>query len=261
MSLRSAHVANVAHGSGEKKNCPPFTEVQEDLVARQLPLKYPTVKRDEKNLGVLGCTHPTVMITRTRSVEEGILPTGIVDHGGSLPSVAVKGVTLVPQTYVRTLDVCENTSTNINTNNTNINTEIVLPVPRKERMKKRKYVYFEKTKKFEPASQVELLEKNDVRTNSDNTDSIRTDINSCEVEDSFDCHVHNPYFVSMSQDDLKKQKAFAERLRRKRLQKIQKECPKKAKKELTITEKIERRKKCNERHYEKRKKELKITRH
>ena len=159
-----------------------------------------------------------------------------------------------PQTVVRTLDVCENTSTNINTNNTNINTEIVLPVPRNERMKKRKYVYFEKTKKFEPASQVELLEKNDVRTNSDNTDSIRTDINSCEVEDSFDCHVHNPYFVSMSQDDLKKQKAFAERLRRKRLQKIQKECPKKAKKELTITEKIERKKIRNAKHYETRKK-------
>ena len=86
------------------------------------------------------------MITRTRSVEEGILPTGIVDQGDREPKVAVKGFTLVPQTVVRTLDVCENTSTNINTNNTNINTEIVLPILRNERMKKRKYVYFEKTK-------------------------------------------------------------------------------------------------------------------
>ena len=42
---------------------------------------FPPEKRDEKNLGVLGCKNPTVMITRTRSVCGGTPATGIVDSG------------------------------------------------------------------------------------------------------------------------------------------------------------------------------------
>ena len=40
---------------------------------------FPPEKRDEKNLGVLGCKNPTVMITRTRLVCGGTPATGIVD--------------------------------------------------------------------------------------------------------------------------------------------------------------------------------------
>ena len=70
-------------GSEANMSCLP-TELHEDSVARPL---FPTKKRDvEKNLGVLGCKNPTVMITRTRSVCRGGLPldTGIVNSDTTL---------------------------------------------------------------------------------------------------------------------------------------------------------------------------------
>ena len=65
MSLCSGHDSNVDPG-GDKANMYSLpTGIHEDLVA--LPLNSPA-KRDEKNLGDLGCFSPMVMITRTRSV-------------------------------------------------------------------------------------------------------------------------------------------------------------------------------------------------
>ena len=71
------------------------TEIHEDLVARPL---FPPEKRDEKNLGVLGCKNPTVMITRTRSVP-GVTPlrTGSVDSEPTLGEADVVQGSLVAQ--------------------------------------------------------------------------------------------------------------------------------------------------------------------
>ena len=104
------------------------------------------------------------------------------------------------------------------------------------RKEKRKFVYLEKSKKFEPASQVELLKNNNVGTgnsennttvnsenntasdkarvctNSDRSNSIRTHIAGSVIEEHNNNPVDNPYFVTKSQEDLKKQKAFANRL-------------------------------------------------
>jgi len=96
MSLCPGHDSNVARG-GDKANMYSLpTGIHENLVAR--PLNSPA-KRDEKNLGDLGCFSPTVMITRTRSVCGGIPSTGIVDSGAirRVEADAVQGVTLVPQ--------------------------------------------------------------------------------------------------------------------------------------------------------------------
>ena len=96
MSLCPGHDSNVARG-GDKANMYSLpTGIHEDLVAR--PLNSPA-KRDEKNLGDLGCFSPTVMITRTRSVCGGTPSTGIVDSGAirRVEADAVQGVTLVPQ--------------------------------------------------------------------------------------------------------------------------------------------------------------------
>ena len=54
------------------------TEIHEDLVARSL---FRLKREMKKNLGVLGCKNPTVMITRTRTVCGGNPATGIVDSG------------------------------------------------------------------------------------------------------------------------------------------------------------------------------------
>ena len=96
MSLCSGHGSNVARG-GDKANIYSLpTGIHEDLVAR--PLNSPA-KRDEKNLGVLGCKNPTVMITCTRSVCRGTPATGIINSGAirRVEADAVQGVTLVPQ--------------------------------------------------------------------------------------------------------------------------------------------------------------------
>ena len=96
--------------------------------------------------------------------------------------------------------------------------------------KKRKFVYFEKTKKFEPASQIELLNRENVGnsesystvdkarvcTNSVRTDTIRTDNNSIVIEKLNNNPVDNPYHVPRSQEERRLQKAFTERLNRKR---------------------------------------------
>ena len=85
-------------------------EIHEDLVVRPL---FPPEKRDEKNLGVLGCKNPTVMITRTRSVCGGTPATGIVDSGAirRVEADEVQG-SLVPQP-VGHIDIgtCSNSKT------------------------------------------------------------------------------------------------------------------------------------------------------
>ena len=115
MSLCPGHDSNVARG-GDKANMYSLpTGIHENLVAR--PLNSPA-KRDEKNLGDLGCFSPTVMITRTRSVCGGTPSTGIVDSGAirRVEADAVHGVTLVPQpvdvgTSNKTVDAKEKKST------------------------------------------------------------------------------------------------------------------------------------------------------
>ena len=120
-------------------------EIHEDSVARPL---FPTAKRDEKNLGVLGCKNPTVMITRTRSVCRGTPHTGNVDSGSirRVEADAVQG-SLVPQPVGHVgVGTCSDSKTY----------KEIKSIENKKyytRMKeKRKFVYLEKTKKFEPAS-------------------------------------------------------------------------------------------------------------
>ena len=63
--LGFGHDSNVARTGAKANMYSQPTEIHEDSVVRPL---FPPEKRDEKNLGVLGCKNPTVMITRTRSV-------------------------------------------------------------------------------------------------------------------------------------------------------------------------------------------------
>ena len=52
--------------------------------------------------------------------------------------------------------------------------------------------------------------------NSDRSNSICTHITGSVIEELNNNPVDNPYFVTKSQEDLKKQKAFAKQLYRKR---------------------------------------------
>ena len=170
--------------------------------------QIPTTNR-EKTLEVLGCKNPTVVDSRTRSVcRAGCPATGIVDsgairtgRGGAIRMVkapAVQGFELAPQLAG---NVCVDT--------VRVETSY-------ECKKKRKFVYFEKTKKFEPASQIELLNRENVGnsesystidkarvcTNSVRTDTIRTDNNSIVIEELNNNPVDNPYHVPRSQEEL-----------------------------------------------------------
>ena len=72
---------SIASRDGSEANMSSFLgKLHEDSVARP---HFPPEKREAKNLGVLGCKNPTVMITRTRSVASARmhLDTGIVDSG------------------------------------------------------------------------------------------------------------------------------------------------------------------------------------
>ena len=261
MSLCPGHDSNVARG-GDKANMYSLpTGIHENLVAR--PLNSPA-KRDEKNLGDLGCFSPTVMITRTRSVCGGTPSTGIVDSRAihRVEADVVQGVTLVLQpvdvgTSNKTIDAKEKNS--------------IRYKAKYARRKKREFVYLEKTKKFEPVSQIDLLQKDNVDNsennttsekarvckNSDRSNSICTHITGSVIEELNNNPVDNPYFVTKSQEDLNKQRAFAMRLYRKRKKKEKEETPKKRKNKLTETELKERKKKRDAERYEKRKKELK----
>ena len=87
-----------------------------------------------------------------------------------------------------------------------------------------------KTKKFEPASQIELLNRDNVGnsesystidkarvcTNSVRTDTIRTDNNSIVIEELNNNPVDNPYHVPRSQEERRLKKSFNEQLNRKR---------------------------------------------
>ena len=195
-------------GSEANMSCLP-TELHEDSVARPL---FPTNKRDDdKNLGVLGCKNPTVMITRTRSVCRGALPLDIgIVNSGTTPSVGtptVQGTNLVPQ------PVCSNRK----------GTGTIRPIlerkmeeiPRDSltRKKKRNYVYFNKNKKFKPVSQLEPI-------------SVCVPINDNVIEAFNNNPVLNPHFNPKSQEDKKKQIAFRNRLnymRKKREKRILRE--------------------------------------
>ena len=91
-------------------------------------------------------------------------------------------------------------------------------------------------------------------TNSDRSNPICTHITGSVIEELNNNPVDNPYFVTKSQEDLKKQKAFAKQLYCKRKKKEKEETPKKRKNKLTETELKERKKKRNAEQYEKRKK-------
>ena len=94
--------------------------------------------------------------------------------------------------------------------------------------------------------------------NSDRSKSIRTHIAGSVIEEYNNNPVENPYFVTKSQQDLKKQKAFANRLYGKRHRMKKKEMAEQPKKnKLTETEKKERRKKRDAERYKKRQQELK----
>jgi len=97
---------------------------------------------------------------------------------------------------------------------------------------------WEKTKKFKPASQIKLLlqkenvdnyenhttsEKARLCTNSDCSNSICTNITGSMIEELNNDPVDNPYYVCKSQEGIKKQKTFYQRLRRKRLKKEKEE--------------------------------------
>ena len=77
------------------------------------------------------------------------------------------------------------------------------------------------------------------------------------IEEHNNNPVDNPYFVTKSQEDLKKQKAFAARLYCKRSYMKKKELAKQPKNKLTDTEKKARRKKRDAERYKKRQQELK----
>ena len=187
------HDSNVARAVDKANMYSQPTEIHEDSVARPL---FPTAKRDEKNLGVLGCKNPTVMITRTRSVFGGTPHTGIVDSGAirRVEADAVQG-SLVPQPVGHVgVGTCSDSKKEIKSLQNKRNYA--------RRKDARKFVYFEKTKKFEPASQVELLKNNNVGnsennnsennttgdkarvcTNSDRSKSIRTHIAGSVIEE------------------------------------------------------------------------------
>ena len=87
------------------------TEIHEDLVARPL---FPPEKRDEKNLGVLGCKNPTVTITRTRSLP-GVTPlrNGSVDSGHTLGEADAVQCSLFAQPVVTVgVNTCISSLTN-----------------------------------------------------------------------------------------------------------------------------------------------------
>ena len=180
--------------------------------------------------GKLDCKNPTVRITRTRSGRGSMPQAGIVDSGVTRAvrryaanrvanAPALQGFNLAPHSGHVGIHTCSTKTVG------NVRVE-----PKYECRKKRKFVYFEKTKKFEPASQIELLNRDNVGnsesystidkarvcTNSDCTNTIGTDNNGIVIEELNNNPVDNPYHVPRSQEELRLQKAFTEQLNRKR---------------------------------------------
>ena len=251
-------------------------EIHEGRVAR--PLRNPNESMEKP--GKLDCKNPTVRITRTRSGRGSMPQAGIVDSGVTRAvrhyaanrvanAPALQGFNLAPHSGHVGIQT-STTSNDISSKKTcNLGVEL-----KYECRKKRKFVYFEKTKKFEPASQIELLNRENVGnsesystidkarvcTNSDRTNTIRTDNNGIVIEELNKNPVDNPYHVPRSQEELRLQKAFTERLNRKRRKMENINSEKIVKTKLTATELKERRKKPRAKQYEKRKKELKNNR-